>query len=188
MKTPEHLGGHCGITHIDKGSLEWAIKSFNIKSFLDIGCGPGGMVKEALFNYNLDALGIDGDFNILKNSKNFMLHDFTKSAFVPEKTYDLVWSCEFVEHVEEKYFENYIQTFKSGKYIILTHAPPGTPGIHHVNCKPKDYWIENFLQHNLIYDHNITVELKNNSSMKRNFIRENGLFFINKNEERNLSK
>ena len=41
---PDHLGGHMGITHVDKGILKY-FKTKGCKTYLDIGCGPGGMTK-----------------------------------------------------------------------------------------------------------------------------------------------
>jgi len=54
-----------------------------------------------------------------------------------------VWSCEFVEHVEERFADNFLAAFaKAEKCIALTYASPGQPGWHHVNCQPESYWIE----------------------------------------------
>ena len=47
MELEDHLGGHQGTTHIDKGTLRWAIDKLNVTSMLDVGCGPGGMVELA---------------------------------------------------------------------------------------------------------------------------------------------
>ena len=58
---PSHLGGHKNKTHLDEGTIDYLIKKFKPKSFLDIGCGPGGMVKIAT-NKGLKARGIDGDW------------------------------------------------------------------------------------------------------------------------------
>ena len=44
---PSHLGGHLNKTHNDRGTLMFLIQEYGIKSFLDIGCGPGGMVALA---------------------------------------------------------------------------------------------------------------------------------------------
>ena len=33
-----HLGGHNNKTNMEIGTIEYLIKKFNIKSFLDIGC------------------------------------------------------------------------------------------------------------------------------------------------------
>ena len=55
----EHLGGHQGKTHTDEGTLNWAIHYLDVKSMLDIGCGPGGMVELAN-SMGVDAFGVDG--------------------------------------------------------------------------------------------------------------------------------
>ena len=43
----EHLGGHSGVTNIDPPVLLYLKDRFNLKSMVDIGCGPGGMQKVA---------------------------------------------------------------------------------------------------------------------------------------------
>jgi cyclopropane fatty-acyl-phospholipid synthase-like methyltransferase len=177
-KIPYHLGGHLNRTHIDEGLLNWAIKNLKVQSFLDIGCGPGGMVEVA-HSKNLDALGIDGDYSLSRfNKDNFIIHDYTVSPLKLNKIYDLVWSCEFVEHVEEKYLPNFLETFKFGKYIIMTFAPPETPGHHHVNCQDETYWISKFNNLGFVYNKKITEEIRNVSTMKRDFVRNFGLFFL----------
>ena len=45
MPLQDHLGGHMNKTHLDKGALAWIKNKFNAKTYLDIGCGPGGMVQ-----------------------------------------------------------------------------------------------------------------------------------------------
>jgi 2-polyprenyl-3-methyl-5-hydroxy-6-metoxy-1,4-benzoquinol methylase len=55
----EHLGGHNGLTHLDEGALTW-LKQLGHTSFLDIGCGPGGMVELAE-QLGFKVLGVDGD-------------------------------------------------------------------------------------------------------------------------------
>jgi 2-polyprenyl-3-methyl-5-hydroxy-6-metoxy-1,4-benzoquinol methylase len=44
---PPHLGGHDNETHLDSGVLDYMIKKYKIESYLDVGCGPGGMVELA---------------------------------------------------------------------------------------------------------------------------------------------
>ena len=39
--------------------------------------------------------------------------------------------------------KNFINDFKLCNYVAMTYAPPGQGGYHHVNCQPKEYWIEN---------------------------------------------
>lgn len=178
MKLPEHLGGHGGITHIDIGILKF-FKTLGYSSFLDIGCGPGGMIESAL-SMGYEVKGIDGDFEIQRNlPKKVIIHDYTKRPLILSETYDLVWSCEFVEHVEEQYIPNFMTTFKKGKTVCMTFAPPGTPGYHHVNLKNENYWKNTFADYGFSFNKLLTERTRKESSMKRNFFRDNGLVFDN---------
>ena len=192
-KLPEHLGGHKGRTHVDQGTLDYLIKEFNIKTMLDIGCGPAGMVSLAREN-NIESYGIDGDFTVERecNPNWITIHDYTKGPSSFPRQVDLIWSVEFLEHVYEEFQNNYMQDFIKGKYALITFAPPGKPGHHHVNCRDPEYWIEVFKRYGFVYDHDRTMHIRNIStmgSMKRNkktgqlkpkhqFVKENGLFFI----------
>jgi len=147
-----HLGGHQNKTHLDHGALDWLIKTTNAKTFLDIGCGPGGMVELAK-SKGLLVKGIDGDHTLKRlNETDYTLHDFSKGPHIPDFEYDIGWSVEFVEHVEEKYIPNYMPCFQSCNTVVITYAPPGWEGHHHVNLKDEDYWIQTFatngLKHN----------------------------------------
>ena len=71
-------------------------------SFLDIGCGPGGMVQLAE-QHKLKALGIDGDHTVTRHDPtSFLIHDFTTGPAPITGLYDIGWCVEFVEHVYEK--------------------------------------------------------------------------------------
>ena len=177
-----HLGGHFNVTHLDNGVLEWSKENLSVKSMLDIGCGPGGMVELAL-SKNIDAIGIDGDHTVNRFDKDrFIIQDFTKGPAIINRIFDLAWSVEFVEHVEEKYVPNYMKAFSQCKYVIMSFAPKGAPGYHHVNCRDNQYWIDVFTENEFRFDHNLTLIMKSKSSMKRNFLRNNGLVFVNKKE------
>ena len=180
----DHLGGHCGKTHLDEGALRYFIEKFSIKNFLDIGCGPGGMVQLAS-QYGLDSMGIDGDHTVERfDPSKFIIHDFAKSSYKPEKRYDIGWSCEFVEHVYEEFIPNYVTAFTACKRIMITYAPPGWPGHHHVNCQEEDYWIEKLSNYGFVYKQDWTQELRKHSTMNKNkskkaFVRNRGLMFEN---------
>lgn len=176
MKLPKHLGGHCGITHVDINILSY-FKNLGYTTYLDIGCGPGGMIDTAL-ELGYIVQGVDGDFTVERsNPDKVKIHDYTNGPLVLENTYDLVWSCEFVEHVEEKYLDNFMKTFQSGKTVCMTFAPPGKKGHHHVNLRPEQYWINTFENYGFKYDKDLTVALRKESSMEREFFREYGLVF-----------
>ena len=178
--TKGHLGGHLNLTHTDEGSLRFMIENFNIKTMLDVGCGPGGQIILAK-NLGISAKGIDG-FPGPKAQKDaeIILHDFSDGPYDHKREkFDLAWCCEFVEHVYEKYIDNYMNSFKSCKFVIMTFAPPGKLGHHHVNCRKQEYWIEVMKKNNLHYNREVTKQIRNLSTMKNDFIRKNGLFFTN---------
>lgn len=137
---PPHLGGHFGNTNMDEATLDYLIERFNVRSMLDVGCGPGGMVEAAQARH-IEAIGIDGDPYM--ESASVVIHDYT-SGPIPHmvRPWDLIWCTEFVEHVEQQYEDNYLATFDAGRVLFLTAAPPAFPGWHHVNCQPQAYWIE----------------------------------------------
>ena len=111
---PKHLGGHGNVTHIDIGLLSFAINQLKCKSMLDIGCGPGGM-KQVANSMNIDWYGVDGDTTVIENTDYSLVHDFTLGEATLDKTFDLIWCTEFLEHVEEKYVPNYMPLFEKGK-------------------------------------------------------------------------
>jgi cyclopropane fatty-acyl-phospholipid synthase-like methyltransferase len=174
-----YLGGHNWITHTDCGSLEYMIEKFDIKTMLDLGCGPGGQVKTAL-DLGLVAEGIDGDPRVIAEAEGIVINecDYTKDTF--EREVDFIWSVEFLEHVEEKYQENYMKTFAKAEHVFVTFAPIGKRGNHHVNLRDSNYWINIFEKYGLLHDAKITDSIRKASTMKREFVRENGLYFRNK--------
>ena len=106
----DHLGGHLNRTNIDTGALEWLLDTFNPKSFLDIGCGPGGMVQEAL-NQGLDARGIDGDPSVVQSFTT--LHDFAEGPIDMEgKQYDIGWSVSSLSTCMKSTWKTTCQHFK----------------------------------------------------------------------------
>ena len=178
-----HLGGHQNKTHLDQGALDWLIKTTNAKTFLDIGCGPGGMVELAK-SKGLLVKGIDGDHTLKRlNETDYTLHDFSKGPHIPDFEYDIGWSVEFVEHVEEKYIPNYMPCFQSCNTVVITYAPPGWEGHHHVNLKDEDYWIQTFATNGLKHKAELTKQLREHSTMnlgkkgKKAFVRNRGLVF-----------
>jgi SAM-dependent methyltransferase len=178
-----HLGGHCFVTHIDEGLLIFCKDQLNCKNMIDIGCGPGGMIELAN-KMGIDAIGVDGDPRLTREDDRIIIHDYAAGILNFQRTFDLAYSCEFVEHVEEKYIPNFIETFKLAHNVILTYAPENTPGHHHVNCKSEEYWIQIFESYNFLFDRKITNKLRLSSTMKRDFVRLTGLYFKN-NDVRN---
>ena len=183
-KLPEHLGGGERRCHSDTGALQFAIDTWGIKSMIDIGCGRACVVKDAI-DMGIDAMGIDGDpgtlhgeYNFTRPDVPFLLHDYTEGPAAIDGEYDLCWSVEFLEHVDEKYMDNWMEDVKRCKYVICTHAEPGDGGRHHVNEQYHDYWVEKFDDYGFNFAVDLTQELREASTMTKKFMRQNGLVFI----------
>lgn len=183
----EHLGGHNNKSNIEKGSIEYLIHEFNIKTIIDVGCGIGDSI--GIFkSLGLDAIGVEGDIDAIKQSKNkdyIIQHDFTKGKFQSNKLYDLGYSTEFLEHVDEKCMDNYMSLFQQCRYVLYTAAPTNWTGIHHVNCQEHKYWLKKFNGYGFICDPYITLQCREKSSMnntrpnKKQFMKHRGIFMIN---------
>jgi SAM-dependent methyltransferase len=126
------------------GLWDFLINLFNPSTLCDVGCGEGHLI-DYFQKKGIRVTGIDGlDQNRLAGPipirNKIVIHDF-RNIFPFPKFYDMVISCEFVEHVDEKYSINYLDQFKQCKILVFTHATPGQIGYNHVNCRPDDYWI-----------------------------------------------
>jgi len=174
VKIEDHLGGHSNVTCIDPPVLEYLKQVYKVKSMIDIGCGPGGMQDVASQN-GIEWVGVDGDPNMKMESLH--IHDYTKGEFTLDRDFDLAWSVEFLEHVEEKYIPNYMKTFQLSNMCVVTAAPPGTPGYHHVNCKDLKYWVKVFDEYGFDYDKDASTYLKMISAMRKNFFKKSGMVF-----------
>lgn len=179
---PVHLGGHEGETHIDEGALSYLVEKFNVQSMIDIGCGPGGMVEHAINKGIPYVQGVDGDDKVERSevaTRSITIHDFATGPYVPDRIFDLGWSVEFVEHVDKPFMPNFLETFKSCKYVAMTHALPGQPGHHHVNCMPIEYWIGAMEAIGFVLLIDETNEMRKASTMRERYIRQQGYIFKN---------
>src|SRR5262249_5099772 len=91
-------------------------------------------------------LGLEGCIQAIEHSAlpdRMLHHDFCDGPMRGDDKFDMVWSCEFLEHVDRRFVPNILQTFAHAqKLILVTHAFPGQEdGHHHVNCQPTSYWI-----------------------------------------------
>jgi hypothetical protein len=182
MSLPKHLGGHVNQTHLDEGVLRYMMDKYGVKSMLDIGCGPGGMVKLAS-NLGLDANGVDGDYTVLPEDPRFTLNDYQQgSANLGDLTVDMVWSCEFVEHVYEEYLPNFVKDFQRGTYLVMTYSDH-LNGHHHVNVKPQSYWEDIISSYGFEFDAEETAMIRQVSTMNlekaqgKRFVQNTGMFF-----------
>lgn len=179
----KHLGGN-----ISEGDpftyapLVWdyLIKRFAINTVLDLGSGMGYAAN--YFNKaGLKVLAVDGMPENCKQAIYPTLQIDLVNLKVLTRV-DLVHCQEVVEHIEEKYLGNLMQSLTCGRIIVMTNALPGQGGYHHVNEKPTEYWIENMSKYNcevLIEDTNRIRKLAQLDGAK--YLAQTGLVLANKN-------
>lgn len=139
------------------------VERFQPSSVIDFGCAIGTYLER--FNEHGVAIhGVEGNSTAFRHAvvpnNRLEQHDL-RQPYEPDQYYSLVLSVEVAEHIPEKYARTFVNTLaKSGETVVLTAAPPGQGGTHHVNEKPPNYWIQIFADHGMEYDREATDKLK----------------------------
>ena len=134
--------------------LEWrvpwvcngVIKVFNPQTVLDVGCAIGEFV-DGLLKRGVETWGLEGSMECLRylvcDKSRILFHDLREPLRLP--MYDLIMCLEVAEHIEPEHADRFVHNLaRHARRILLTAAPPGQDGKHHVNCQPREYWIEKF--------------------------------------------
>jgi glycosyltransferase involved in cell wall biosynthesis len=135
------------------------VRQLHPKKFLDLGCGPGMHVR-VMDSLGVDSLGIELDDRAqdprIKNESILELHG--------KYTADLVMSLEVAEHIPEEFaddiVQNVVDSIEPGGTLVWTAAHPGQGGIGHINCQPREYWIEKFTRQGLIQDETLEKNIR----------------------------
>jgi len=139
----------------------YLLVKYALKSVLDIGCGFGYALKW-FAEQGCQILGVEGWHEAVERSQvpSVIEHDFQDGIPEISQSFDLVWSAEFLEHVEEQYLPNIMPVFQKATYSCITHGEPGQPGYHHVNCQSDGYWIDKFAEYGMILNEQETALLR----------------------------
>jgi hypothetical protein len=170
----------------------WFVEDLGLESVVDIGCGEGHAAKffselihpgtAAVSVTGVDGVALPEDTEL--GDWTFALHDYTKGPWPYVHAFpmrvSLGWCCEFVEHIEERYVKNFVATFRCCDWVAMTHAYPGQPGWHHVNCRNPEYWVGVMAAAGLLLREDITEMAREkaalNTSPYNHFVRS-GLVF-----------
>lgn len=173
-----HLGGYIPggdpATHFPD-LYRWLVDN-GVKSVIDVGCGEGRTI-DYFHQLGCRVLGIDG---IEQAHPNITCHDYTQGPLAIRDPFDLAWSCEFVEHVEEEYISNFLTTFQCANAVLMTHAEPGQLGHHHVNCQYASYWKGTMAAAGFRFDEGFTQEARARAALNTfpiNHFARSGLAF-----------
>ena len=162
----EHLGGAYpqgdANTHMPD-VWGYLLVKYEIKQVLDVGCGFGHALRWFKDVGLCNVVGIEGWDEAIRGSlvpEAVVQHDFTKGPAPIGTPFDLAWSAEFLEHVDEKFLPHVMPAFRLARYAVVTHGEPGQIGHHHVNCQTTDYWVAKFAEHGFEHLADETVRLR----------------------------
>jgi glycosyltransferase involved in cell wall biosynthesis/SAM-dependent methyltransferase len=158
----------------------WICLQYGVRSVLDIGCGIA--TNLAWFEeYGFEVLGVEGHPRALNASLlpgKVVKHDFSKGPWAPDRSFDLCLCTEFAEHVEAQFEENWMVAVDKCAYLLLSAAPPGQRGYHHVNEQPDAYWIDRFQSRGFRHDPAVTRMLRDTCKRKPASWGRNQLMFF----------
>lgn len=133
-------------------------KEKNVKTVLDLGCGPGMYADN--FTYNkLECDCCDGNPHTPELTQNRCTVVDLSQPVDFEKTYDCVLSLEVGEHIPAEYESIFIDNIikHSTNLIILSWATIGQGGHGHFNEHPNEYVEDIFAK----YDFKRNKDLEN---------------------------
>lgn len=125
---------------------------------IDVGCGPGIYVK-ALREAGIDADGVDIDPLCPYKIEDIFSEEFLNNH---KNKYDIAMCIEVAEHLHESKADALVKVLSSlAPTVLFSAAVPGQGGHGHINCQPKQYWIDKFAQINYVVDEESTAKLLN---------------------------
>ena len=130
-----HLGGFVANDTSGQSTplWNWMQKELVVRSLVDVGCGRGISTRWFL-DHGGDVLCVEGSHDAVEQSllppQLIVEHDFSRGPWWPNKTYDVAWSVEFLEHVGRHFSKNYMPIFRRSALAFVTHSTWG--GWHHV--------------------------------------------------------
>jgi len=118
-------------------------KMWRPRSLLDVGCGAGYIVE--YFAGRIPVLGVDGSPGALavqsdEARRRCILCDLTCPPPEDIRRFEFAVSIEVAEHIPAEHVGAFLRWFEGARRVLLTAAPPGQGGTHHVNEQPPAYW------------------------------------------------
>lgn len=161
------------------GVWKYVIERFAVTSVLDVGSGRGHAANWFWRN-GCQVIAMDGD---TANANNALYptvyHDFADGPFTCRV--NMVHCQEVVEHVHEQYLPYLLHTLTNGDVLVMTHAEPGQPGYHHVNCQSQGYWVEKLEARGFALLPDDTMRVRKLAALEQAFhLARSGLVFAKK--------
>ena len=145
---------------------------FKPASVADVGCGPGVYLASFKALGTSPVLGIEGSRNALKRAATSeIVHHDLREPFTPPRRYELVLCIEVAEHLHKKYSRRLVGTVAElcdpRGSVVFSAAPPGNDGVHHVNLRPREFWIELFRERGFEHSSRLLDVVRGQLALKR---------------------
>ncbi len=136
------------------------IKELQPQDIIDVGCGLGEYI-EAFQKAGVKGHGVELATEAFKKCVAKGLDvasvDLTNAKELPWQA-DVVYTIEVAEHLPASGAKNFVRllTKAARKHVVMTAARPGQPGLNHINCQPKSYWIGMLAEEGFDIDQSMT--------------------------------
>jgi hypothetical protein len=120
----------------------------------DLGCGCG-VYAHALRERGVEILALDGVTPAPEHSfpVPVVVRDLTEPVENEWGPFDLALCLEVAEHIPEELSGVFLDNLaRFSDTIVLSAAPPHQKGHHHVNARPKRYWVRRLAALGYAYD------------------------------------
>lgn len=143
---------------------------FEPNSVIDFGCAIGAHL-EPFYENGVTIRGVEGNKaafeHALVPTKFLDRHDL-REPYTTKERFDLALCFEVAEHLPERFADTLVKTLTSaGETVVMTAAPPGQGGTHHVNEQQRNYWIDKFAEYDFDYDGQITDQLQSSIQVEK---------------------
>ncbi len=126
-------------------------RRFAPQSLVDWGCGSGLYLAEFL-RLGVRAVGVDGspcpadlrpaEVKIVQADLREKTGEELRKQITPQP-YDLSLCLDVLEHIEARDSQQVLDNItRDTELLLMSCAPPGQGGHHHVNEQPRRYWIQ----------------------------------------------
>ena len=172
-----HLGGFTSFDPQGVSPTMWKhmVEWLGVKSLLDVGCGIGTSTSW-FATHGLEYVQcVEGSHDAVTKSllpklpqfKEGMIveHDFSRGPWWPDRTVDVAWSVEFLEHVGRNFQHNYFTAFRKAALIFVTHSNWG--GWHHVEVHDEKWWKARMEMMGFVYSDELTKEMAGYASQDK---------------------
>jgi SAM-dependent methyltransferase len=118
----------------------------------DVGCG-NGVYAAAFRERGAEVVAIDGVSRDDPRRGPVEIRDLTEPFENVWGPLDLTMCLEVAEHIPEEFSGALLENLAGlGGTLILSCAPPGQGGRHHVNEQPKRYWVKRLAARGYVYN------------------------------------